>query len=336
MPINTTTPTLDAAGFSTVGACTHSEIDQLFRGDNRALAVSLLDLVIKFRPYWPMTLRAFYYQAVSALLVKNTKASYRKVGNILKQLRRADLMPWRAMEDKTRHTSDKRGVSDVSVYIDSDLDGFFESAYYGRCYIQDQDNYVEVTVEKDALTTLVEKAAYSFCTRVTVSKGQISATFLEQIAERFDRAIMKGQTPILLHFGDLDPTGVQVPLSIQNGLSEHHSIEVDVQQMALTPEQCYDHDLPQSLDAAKAGDPNIDRWYDRYGDQAPTELDALHPETLMELVKDSLKSVYDMDDFTLQKEKEAEERELLDEMREGVIEYLCDAQPDVMRDAGYL
>jgi hypothetical protein len=335
-PSNNITPTLDEAGFSTVGASTLSEINSLWRGPNRQLAVDLIALVTKFRPYWPMTLRAFYYQAVSALLVKNNQASYKNVGKILVKLRRAELLPWRSTEDKTRHTAGKRGISDVSVFIESQIDGFLESAYYSRCYVQEQDVYCEVTVEKDALSTLVEKAAYMYCTRVTVTKGQISATFLEQMAERFENADNRGQELVLLHFGDLDPTGVQIPLSIQNGLSEHHYMDVDVRRVALTSEQCEAHELPESLDAAKPNDPNIERWYDGYGDQAPTELDALHPEALIELVKDALSDVYDMTDFGKQKEKEREEKDLLDDLRDGVIEYLCDEQPEIMKDAGYV
>ena len=47
-------------------------VDDLFRGANKQLAADLIELVNKFDEYWPMTLRAFYYQAVSALLVPHT------------------------------------------------------------------------------------------------------------------------------------------------------------------------------------------------------------------------------------------------------------------------
>lgn len=321
---------------SVIGASTDSEIKLLFRGKNRHLASAMIALVEEFRDYWPMTLRGFYYQAVAALLIPNNKASYKSLGALLAKLRRNDLLPWRAMLDKTRHTSEKRGVSDVGVFIEQQLETFLDSRYYGRCYIQEQDVYVEVTVEKDALSTLVENAAFMYCTRVTTTKGQISATYLEQMATRFDRAIMLGKEPILLHFGDLDPTGVQVPISIQDGLSEHHSIDVDVRMMGLTPAQCVEHTLPKSPDAAKSKDPNTQRWYRKYRDQAPTELDALHPEKLKQLVKDSLSGVYDMREIEVQKAREAEEDELLHNMRGDIIACLNNAYPDVMKEAGYL
>ena len=313
-----------------MGASTHSEIDALFRGDNRELAVQLIDLTQSFRRYWPMTLRAFYYQAVSALLVKNNQSQYRRVGKILATLRRSDLVPWYCMEDKTRTTSDKRGRPDVSTYIEEAMSEFLSPDYYQRCYIQEQPVYVELSVEKDALSTLVKDAAWMHCTRVSVTRGQVSATMLNAMAERFDKAIMRGLEPILLHFGDLDPTGIQIPKSILEGLYEHHSIDVDVRQIALTPQQCDEHNLPQSLDAAKAGDPNINRWYSQYGAQSPTELDALHPEKLKELVLNSLNDVYDIDEIDEQREKEEEERDLLQSMRNKTLDFLHDEFPEHM------
>lgn len=115
---------------------------------------------------------------------------------------------------------------------------------------------------------------------------------------------MIGKNPILLHFGDLDPTGVQIPKSIQSGLLMHHGLDIEVLQVALTPQQCIDNNLPQSLDAAKPDDPNIARWYEEYGNQSPTELDALHPEQLKTLVEDSLNEVYDVDEMDEQRLKE--------------------------------
>jgi hypothetical protein len=92
-----------------MGASTRNDLDRLFRGENRRLAAALVRLIGRFEPYWPMTLRAYYFQAVAALLVSNNQAQYRRIGKILADLRRADLVPWFAVEDKTRTTSSKRG-----------------------------------------------------------------------------------------------------------------------------------------------------------------------------------------------------------------------------------
>ena len=312
------------------GASTHNEINTLFRGENKELAQNLIKLVYEFEDYWPMTLRAFYYQAVSALLVQNNNKQYKRVGNVLKKLRRNELLPWYIMEDKTRTTSDKRGIQNVKAYIERDFEEFLKPEYYQRCYIQKQPVYVEITVEKDALVNHVKNAAWMYCTRVSVTRGQPSATMVNNIAERFDKAIMKGLSPILIHLGDLDPSGVQIPKSMKRLFLEYHSLDIDVRQISLTPEQCVKHNLPQTFDAAKEDDPNIKRWYEEYGNQPPTELDALHPEKLKELVTESLSNIYDMGEVDEQRQAEIKERNLLVRMRKKAVNFFRSEYPDYM------
>ena len=79
---------------SLVCTSTYNDVDHLFRGANQQLAISLIELVNSFEAYWPMTLRGFYYQAVSHLLVPNNLSEYRRISKILAELRRADLVPW--------------------------------------------------------------------------------------------------------------------------------------------------------------------------------------------------------------------------------------------------
>lgn len=294
-----------------------------------AMATALL--VDEFEDYWPMTVRAFYYQAVSKLLIKNNKEQYNRFSEILVVLRRKGIVPWEAVIDRTRSVSSLRGRPDVTSYVEAQTTGLFAPNWYQRRYIIGQEVYVEITTEKDALAALVQQAATRYSTAVVVAKGQISASFLYDMSERFADAADEGLEPILLHFGDLDPTGVQVPLSIGNGLRKHHGVDVDVRQVSLTPEQCVEYALLQSPDAAKAKDPNIKRWYARFGDQAPTELDALHPEELKQLVMDTLEGVYDMELFKEQQEIEKEERIMLKGMRKDTLRYLKKQYPDYMK-----
>ena len=311
--------------------CASETTDNLFRGSNRLLAEQLINVVMGLEAYWPMTLRQVYYQGVTQLLVQNDHSEYRRIGNIMERLRRAEILPWACIEDRTRTTSDKRGVPNLHAWLREQLEGMLNPAYYKRCYLQEQPVYVEISVEKDALSQIVQNAAWMYCTRVTVTRGQISATALNNMADRFDLAIMNGKEPILLHFGDLDPTGVQIPLSIQNGLLRHHGIRANVRQVALTPAQCVEHNLPQSLDSAKGDDPNFERWRQRFGDHSPTELDALHPKILGDLVEQTLINVYDGGAISEQKRIESQERNRLKEMRLMTMNFLRSTFPTEMR-----
>jgi len=319
----------------TADVCPSTRIDpdtlnSLFKGSNRDLVPKLLEVIWNLQRYWPMTLRQIYYQAVANLLVSNNESQYRRIMNILKKLREEDVLPYSAMEDRARRTSDKRGVEGLQVFLKENLALALNWRYYHRCHLQGQGVYVEVTVEKDALAPLIEDVTSRLCTRMSVTKGQPSVTLMEQIAGRMDQAMQRGQDPILLHFGDLDPTGVQVPISMRDTLYKVHGLDVEVITGALTPQQCSFNSLPQSLDAAKSDDPNYSRWIAKYAGQAPTELDAMHPEILQQTVKEALLNLYDQDLINEQIDKEYADEDLLKEMRNSMLKHLLAEFPSVM------
>jgi hypothetical protein len=304
-----------------------------FNKSRRHIAEGMIHVADDLREYWPLTVRQVFYQLVAALVIPNRHSEYRKVSEIGTKLRTLGALPWRAIEDRTRRTTGKRGMSDVREFIDSEIDDFLHPHRYGRCYVQKQNTYVEVSTEKDALSSIMEEETYSFCTRLNVVRGQVSATMVEQIASRMDRAIMRGQLPVLLHCGDLDPTGIAIPKAIQRNLSERHGIECDVRMVALTPDQVQKYNLPLALDAIKPKDPNLDKWLRKFGPgQSPVELDALRPNIIREIVRDALMGCYDMDDFKKQKQIESQERDVLREMRSDALNYLCERYPEYFMD----
>ncbi|MBK5963654.1 hypothetical protein CCR95_06030 [Thiocystis minor] len=306
---------------------------ELFKGKNRALAAELITIVGDLREYWPLTVRQTYYQAVSRLLVQNHQNEYRKVSRLLTTLRRHDLLPWHAIEDRTRTTFGKRGRPNVGEYIQGQIESFLDPYGYGRCYIQDQPVYVEVATEKDALSSIMSEAVWYFCTRLNIVRGQVSATMVNAMAERFDRAVMLGKRPILIYLGDLDPSGIAIPKALQRNMADWHSVEVELIRVALNPDQISKYRLPLSPDAAKESDPNYQAWLAEYGDQRPVELDALHPRDLTQITKDALSAVYDMTSVDAHKAKEAEERDLLRQMKHRVEDFIAGEWPEVFHAA---
>ncbi|MBW9265843.1 MAG: hypothetical protein K1563_07870 [Candidatus Thiodiazotropha sp. (ex. Lucinisca nassula)] len=316
---------------STTDLAGTSVYNDLFRGNNRAVAPALVNIINGLREYWPLTVRQVYYQAVAALILQNNLNEYRRVSKILTTLRREDIVPWHAIGDRTRRTIDKRGISDLQAFVQGQMESFLDPRYYHRCYIQEQSVYVEVLVEKDALAAIMEDAVWPYCTRLVVTRGHPSATQVNEIAERFDKAIMQARDPIILYFGDLDPSGVAIPRYLQESLYLHHNIDVDMRRIALQPEQAKAFNLPVSLDAAKTSDPNYSAWINRYGDQAPTELDALHPKDLTRLTEEALQSVYDMSEVDEQQQTEKMERDKLRLMRNRVQDFCVTEFPDVFK-----
>jgi hypothetical protein len=303
----------------------------LFIGRNRQFAADLIKIVNDLRGYWPLTVRQAYYRAVAALLIPNAQNEYRRVSRILTDLRRNDLLPWHAIEDRTRRTIDKRGVPDLQTWAAEQMESFMDPRYYGRCYVQHQRVYVEVATEKDALASIVEEAVWMFCTRLNIVRGQVSATLVNAMAERFEKAAYRGRRPVLLYLGDLDPSGVAIPKALVRNMANHHGVEVELVRVGLNPDQVKMHCLPEDPEAAKTQDPNYSAWLAEYGDQAPVELDALHPATLTQIVQSALSATYDMSQVEAQKAREAEDREVIKVIRRRVEDVVFGEFPEVFR-----
>jgi hypothetical protein len=168
---------------------------------------------------------------------------------------------------------------------------------------------------------------YGLTARLNVVRGQVSATMVNDMARRFSAARRNGQQCILVYFGDLDPTGITIPLSPIEKMREHHQITVELDRRALNPDQVGLYSLPADYQAAKSTDPNYARWVRCYPDVPATELDALHPGTLRALVKQAAESHLDMDSFREQMAIEEQERERLKIMRRDVIGYARQRYP---------
>lgn len=302
------------------------------KGAPKVLAPKVLELTLSMEDYWPMSVRQIYYQCVAHLIVPNNNNEYRRVQRILKKLREEDILTWASIEDRTRRTSGKRGVENLQVFIREQMETLLNWRYYHRCHVQQQPVYIEISIEKQALAPLVEEIGWEFCTRVNTMRGRSSVTMIEQIASRFGKAMMRGQEPVLLHFGDLDPTGVAIPPQVQRDLLRVHGIDAKVILCGLTPTQCVEFNLPESIDAAKPADPNTKAWYANpmYRDRTPTELDALHPEQLQKLVKEKLLNQYDIPLMDEQRKVERQEESALKEMRKATMRFLRSEFPELM------
>jgi hypothetical protein len=286
-----------------------NELSGLFRGRNAKVVVpAIFSIIEEMDEHLPMTVRQVYYQLVGREIIANRQSEYQNVSRLLTTLRRNDLLPWNAIEDRTRRVIEKRGVTDLESHIDGNAQYLF--GMYDRCLVQNQDNYVEIFTEKDALSSIIEDACLIYCTRVVVVRGQVSSTFVHQYAERADKAIMRGQHPVILYIGDLDPSGLRIPVALAENLSGFHDIDVDLRRIALTPEQVKRHNLPASLDAVKPSDPNY-KWFRGQGHCVAAEVDALHPGVLKECIIKGLCSVLDIEEMIQQQGVEAREREVL-------------------------
>ncbi len=275
----------------------------------RKQADEIIAVVNGLSDYWPLTLRQIYYRLVAAGIVANTRSKYNDLSKITKQMRLDGMLPWEVMEDRVRRVSTKRGFEDSDQFIKRDLEDFLTG--YTRCLVQGQENYVEVWCEKDALSQIFESVAYPYCVRCVTCRGYQSMTFLKAYADRAEAAMDRKQTPVVLYFGDLDPSGVQMFETAQQTLEDElYVIGVNFIRVGLNPEHVVAHKLPNNPDALKWTDVRAKGYVKRFGEIA-VELDALHPATLETMAKEAIEGQFDMALFEEQREVEAMERERL-------------------------
>jgi len=99
-----------------------------------------------------LTLRQLYYQFVARDLITNNQSSYKRIGSIINDARLAGMIDWDSIKDRTRE------YKDVSHWTSPEEILEVYSEHFKMDTREDQQDYVEVWVEKEALAGIVKKA----------------------------------------------------------------------------------------------------------------------------------------------------------------------------------
>lgn len=290
-------------------------------------AKNVLAATENLRGHWPLTLRQIYYQLVKDSHVLNNRSQYIMLSKLVKWMRIDSMLAWNALEDRTRTLTRKRGWEDVDEFIYDEVDGFLTG--YTRCLVQGQDNYIEVWTEKDALVRIFARAVWPYCIRAVVCRGYNSVTFIADFYKRAERALEQGQQPIVLYWGDLDPSGIQMlEATIETLENELGLTGVEFKRIGLNPEHIALYNLPSDPTAAKMSDPRYRSYVERYG-RVAVELDAVHPDQLTPMITDAIEAELDMEQFHLQQGIEQQDDRHLKDVRATVMEAIEDSRPEL-------
>lgn len=260
-----------------------------------------------------LTLRQLYYQFVSKAWIENTLQSYKRLGSIVADGRMCGLIDWTAIEDRGRELVEWR--DDVSpTHALRDL-----ADHYSIDMWRDQPYHVEVWVEKEALIGVLQQAAGRYGIPVLACKGYMSLSEMWVAANRFHEV---GKPVVILHFGDHDPSGIDMTRDIEDRLWTFGADRVDVRRLALNMDQVEEYNPPPN--PAKTTDSRSTGYIDRYGRQS-WELDALHPSVFRELVTDAWEGLVDRDQWREDAERRKSERVTMGALADrwdDVVEYL--------------
>jgi len=252
-----------------------------------------------------LTVRQLYYQFVSRDYIPNTMRSYKRIVNIVNDARLAGLISWHAIEDRTRNL-----VSMAHWDKPSDIMETVVSQYTTNKW-KDQDSYIEVWIEKEALTGVISQ----ICNQVEVPyfacRGYVSQSEVYNAAKRLKRKCLEGKQVIVLHLGDLDPSGMDMTRDNQDRLELlSNGSEIHVKRIALNMDQVHQYNPPPN--PAKLTDSRCSAYIKEFGTSS-WELDALSPAVIRDLIDAHVALYRDEEVWAASTEKQEDGREKLQE-----------------------
>lgn len=250
-----------------------------------------------------LTLRALHYQLVGRGMT-NTIQHYKRVVSAMEQARWEGSIPFEQFSD---HDREMIGETNIDI---TDLDEQISKGksqvrswmnYYSKNIWENQHYYIEVFIEKKALQGIFQSPCAEKEVALGACKGYPSLTFLNDTQKRFKEAISKGKEPVMIYFGDYDPSGMNIPESIKENLSRF-GVDIQIERVALNHDQVVKWKLPYA--PVKEGDTRKNR----FKGLGQVELDAIEPKRLQGMCLEAISKYFDGDAYQELMEREEEEK----------------------------
>jgi hypothetical protein len=245
----------------------------------------------------PMTVRQVFYRLTVGGQLQKTEQEYKNgAGRLLVKMRRNGIIPYSWIADNTRWMRKPNTYSSMEAAL------WDTARTYRRALWEDQDVYVEIWTEKDALAGVLVEETRPWDVPLMVSRGFSSVSYLYEAAETIRNI---GKPAFLYYFGDHDPSGIHIDRAIERRLREFApDAEIHFQRIAVLPEQIEQWQLP-----TRPTKPSDTRSKNFRGESV--EVDAIEPEMLRQLVADCITRHVDQAVLERTLEVEKLERETL-------------------------
>jgi hypothetical protein len=265
----------------------------------QALLCDVKAVLDEYADYWPLTCRQVYYRLIGAHGYPKTEQFYENLCNHMSNARRAKVIPFAAIRDD--------GVTTINLGHFDDEEHFLRYVRqlgqgYKRNKLADQDLYVEVWCEAAGMLPQLYSVAEPYSINVYSSGGFDSLTAKKRLA---DRICGIGKHTVILHLGDLDPSGQSIFDSVAADVAAFverdrpwATVTVDFIRVALTTEQVRQHDLPTA--PAKATDSRSKAW-----EGGTCQLEALPPNVIADILRGTIIDIIDPNRLDAARELEA-------------------------------
>lgn len=270
---------------------------------------------------YTLSLRQLYYQFVSRDFIPNTERSYDNLGTLITKARMAGLVDWLDIEDRGRKVEEWLIEEDEAEPLDG-IEQYFALDFWAR-----QERYIEVWVEKDALSSVIKRPCGMFRVPYMACKGYLSSSEAWRAGQRFEAMANEGRICTLIHLGDHDPSGIDMTRDNAERLETFAGEQIEVRRIALNMDQVRQYNPPPN--PAKMTDKRANSYIADYGTKS-WELDALQPSVIERLVRDEIEGMVDFDVWRETEQEELEGREALAKLHgnwPAVREFLADLRP---------
>jgi hypothetical protein len=250
--------------------------------------------------YFPVTVRQVFYQLVGRAVIDKTEAEYKQtVCRLLVEMRRDGSIEYGHIADNTRWQRKPRTHRSLRAFLET------SQRFYRRDVWADQDAYVEVWLEKEALSGVLYDVTEEWDVPLMVTRGYPSLSFLHSAGE----SIAEVEKPVFLYyFGDHDPSGVDISRKVEEEIRQFApDSEITFERVAVTPEQIDELSLPTR--PTKKSDSRS-----RTFEGESVEVDAILPPELKEMCKRCIIQHIDADVLNRMADVEAAERNTLAQM----------------------
>ena len=251
-----------------------------------------------------LTLRQLYYQLVTRNAIPNTERSYKNLGKLVSQGRLAGYIDWSAIEDRLRAPNMvTERASPASIM------GAVISQYTLPRWAE-QDEYVEVWCEKDALAGVLLPITRELHVTLMVNRGYSSQSAMKESAERLEAANEADKHIHIVYVGDQDPSGEDMVRDVYERLHllSREPFRIEVDKIAITQGQVALYSPPPN--PTKMTDSRASGYVGKFGTSS-YEADALPPDVLAQVVRDSIEQHMDFDAWDQVIADEDRDKELL-------------------------
>lgn len=260
-----------------------------------------------------LTLRQLYYQFVARGLLENTQRNYDNLGETLSKARLAGLVDWDAIEDRTRFLRGNNNSYSPSSAI------YALSRRYSLDMWSNQDTRLEVWIEKDALIGVIEGVCKENDVDYFACRGNVSQSALYEAGKRMTEYQQQGQETVILHFGDHDPSGLDMTRDNRERINLFGMRLTDLRRMALNRDQIDQFNPPPN--PVKLTDSKAPAYIAEHGNSS-WELDALDPHAMRGLIQDTIDEYKDPELWQVREDLLVSDRDTI----RHAIQYVEDLQ----------